>query len=115
MAIDFDKEDLEKLPPAKRIAKIKELKAKLQKQVEEEATQLEETTKERIEEEQNELETLLHEHLEEERAAREDKKRRARRYIYRVQRVREEDQEEDKDIDEEKNEEEEVEAEVAGG
>lgn len=73
MAIDFDKEEIEKLPPSQRLAKIKELKKKLQKQLEEESVKLEEDAKEIVEEEQNELETLLQEHIAEKRLDKERK------------------------------------------
>jgi septal ring factor EnvC (AmiA/AmiB activator) len=73
MAVEFDLKELAKLPPALRLAKIKQLKAEMQKQVEKEAAKLEEDSQKQIVSEQKELEELIK--LREEEAAEERAKR----------------------------------------
>lgn len=71
MSQDFDTEELEKLPPAQRLAKIKALKQELQNKIEQEAKELEEDSKHDMVEEQRQMDVLLHHHLEEDQSSHE--------------------------------------------
>lgn len=68
---EFNKDELQKLPPQERLAKIKELKENIQKQLEEDAKKLEEDSKQEIERQQKELELLLQLRLDAEKKERE--------------------------------------------
>ena len=65
MAFEVDSEELEKLPPSKRLARIKELKEELHEKLEKESAELENKTKEKIKREEKELEELLQFHIKE--------------------------------------------------
>lgn len=65
--LDFDKEELEKLPPTQRLKKIKELKAKIQSEIDKEAEELEEISKGELERQNKELEELIRIRTEEDR------------------------------------------------